>query len=91
MQWKESKHCDGAAESGRHMKEYYCFFCILMTKPVMRQKRDKRREAKKAEVSRFREAEPSVCLFNRKERRDGETDEREKMALFTLHQDNNER
>lgn len=36
---RESKHSDGAGESGRQMKEYYCFFCILMTKPEMRQKR----------------------------------------------------
>lgn len=29
----ESVHSDGAGGSGRHMKEYYCFFCILMTEP----------------------------------------------------------
>lgn len=29
----ESAHSDGAGGSGRHMKEYYCFFCILMTEP----------------------------------------------------------
>lgn len=29
-------------------------------------------------MSRFKEAEPSVCLFNRKGRRDGETDGRKR-------------
>lgn len=29
-------------------------------------------------MGRFREAEPSICLFNRKERRDGEADGRER-------------
>ena len=33
---RQSKHSDGA-ESGRHMKEYYCFSCMLMPEPEMRQ------------------------------------------------------
>lgn len=48
-----------------------------MTELEMRQKRQ-RQEAQKAEVSRFKEAEPAVCLFSRKERRDGETDGRKR-------------
>lgn len=36
-----------------------------------------RREGKKAEVSRFRKAEPPICLFNWKERRDRDMDGRE--------------
>lgn len=28
---EESGRASTAAESGRHMKEYYCFLCILMT------------------------------------------------------------
>lgn len=70
MQWRESKHNERAVESGRHMKEYYCFFCILMTKPDMRQKRDKRREAKKAEVSRFRGGR-AIRMFIQPERKEG--------------------
>lgn len=83
---KSRRDDDGGGESGRHMKEYYCFFCILMTAPERRQRRQ-RREAEEAEVNWFKEAEPSVCLSNRKKRKEGWRDWRkERMALFSLHQ-----
>lgn len=42
-------------------------------------------------MSRFREAELSICLFNRKERRDGEADGRERwpclLSIRTIMRD----
>lgn len=42
-------------------------------------------------MSKFRQGEPSICLFNQKEKKGAGDRWKEKMALFTLHQDNNER
>lgn len=50
-----------------------------------------RKEAKEAEVSRFREAEPSVCLFKQKETRDEEADGRKRwpclLSISTIMSD----
>lgn len=53
--------------------------------------RGRRKEAKEAEVSRFREAEPSVCLFKQKETRDEEADGRKRwpclLSMSTIMSD----
>lgn len=64
---RESKHSDGAGESGRHMKEYYCFFCILMTKPEMRQTQEGGLESRGEQVSGGR----AIHMFIQAERREG--------------------
>lgn len=97
---EESGRASTAAESGRHMKEYYCFLCILMTAGREMRERDGDGDREGAlerggeQVFFFffpHQATPSICLSERKERQGWRDWWEEKMALFTLHQDNNER
>lgn len=51
----------------------------------------RRKETKEAEVRSFREAEPSICLFNQKETRDEEADGRKRwpclLSISTIMSD----